>query len=88
MGRISETIRYPAEARLKDWQGKVVVKLVVTNNGTIEDLTIVKSSGYPILDEEAVALLQRLSPLKLERPLGKERISLQVPIRYSLKKRS
>ena len=85
MGRIADEIRYPVEARLKEWQGKVVVKLVVTANGDIESLKIVHSSGYPVLDEEALALLRRLSPLKFDRPLGRDRIPLQVPIRYFLK---
>ncbi len=83
--RISAMIRYPVEARLNQWQGKVVVKLVVNAEGEIENPTIVQSSGHPILDEEALALLRHLSPMKLDRPLGADRIPLQVPIRYSLK---
>lgn len=85
MGRIAEAIRYPVEARLNQWQGKVIVKVVIAQNGEIESVTIVQSSGYEVLDQEALALLRRLSPLTLNRPLGKERIPLQVPIRYSLK---
>ncbi len=84
MGRIAESIRYPAEARLNQWQGKVVVQVIITANGDIESVKIVQSSGFDILDQEALALLQRLSPLKLDRPLGKERIPLQIPIRYAL----
>jgi protein TonB len=85
MSRIEQTIRYPTEARLNQWQGKVVVKVIVRADGEIESLKIVQTSGHPVLDEEALALLRRISPLKLNQPLGKDRIPVQVPIRYFLK---
>lgn len=85
LGLVSDNLRYPADARLNRWEGKVVVKLTVTASGEIENATIVRSSGHETLDKEALALLQRLSPLRLDRPLGKDRIALQIPIRYSLR---
>lgn len=83
--RIEQMIRYPAEARLNHAEGTVVVKIVVNDTGEIESLKIVQSSGYALLDEEALALLRRISPLKLREPLGKASVALKQPIRYSLR---
>lgn len=85
LATVSDNLRYPTEARLNRWEGKVVVKLMVTANGDIESVSIARSSGHDSLDKEALALLQRLSPLRLDRPLGKDRVTLQIPIRYSLR---
>ncbi len=78
-------IRYPAEARLTQAEGTVIVKIVVNDTGEIESLKIVQSSGHALLDEEALALLRRISPIKLREPLGKTSVALKQPIRYSLK---
>lgn len=78
-------IRYPAEARLNHAEGTVIVKIVINDTGEIESLKIVQSSGYALLDEEALALLRRISPLKLREPLGKASVALKQPIRYSLR---
>ncbi len=83
--RIEQMIRYPAEARLNHAEGTVIVKIVVNDSGEIESLKIVQSSGYALLDEEALALLRRISPLKLREPLGKASVALKQPIRYSLR---
>lgn len=82
---VTDNLRYPTDARLNRWEGKVVVKLIVTANGDIESVSLARSSGHDSLDKEALALLQRLSPLRLDRPLGKDRVTLQIPIRYSLR---
>ncbi|MFO0774358.1 MAG: TonB family protein [Nitrospiraceae bacterium] len=83
-GQVAQAIRYPADARLNAWEGKVVVKVTVTAAGDLIDASVVRSSGHESLDQEALALLRRLSPLTLDRPLGKDRISLHLPIRFSL----
>lgn len=45
---------YPAEALRNGWKGEVLLKLTIHLDGTVTQVSIVKSSGYPILDEAAV----------------------------------
>jgi len=45
---------YPLRARREGWQGVVVVQIVLSSNGTIKNLDLIKSSGYDILDQSAI----------------------------------
>ena len=49
---------YPIRARREGWQGVVVVQIVLSSNGTIRNLDILKSSGYDILDRAAVEAIR------------------------------
>jgi len=45
---------YPDEARLRGWEGRIVLKFLVTTGGRVEEVTVVQSSGHAILDRAAV----------------------------------
>lgn len=50
--------RYPLQARRRDIEGRVVLRVVVTSGGQAQAVTVHKSSGYAMLDraaKEAVA---------------------------------
>jgi TonB family protein len=49
---------YPLRARREGWQGTVVVQVVLSSNGTIKSLNLLKSSGYDILDRAAVEAIR------------------------------
>jgi TonB family protein len=49
---------YPVRARREGWQGAVVVQVVLSSNGTIKSLNVLKSSGYDILDRAAVEAIR------------------------------
>lgn len=83
--RIEELKRYPAMARMNNWQGKVVLKFVVKEDGTVENLEVVQSSGHAVLDEAAMDTIRRASPLPLKHELGKPRVTFQFPISYTLR---
>jgi len=51
---------YPVRARREGWQGTVVVQVVLSSNGTIRSLNVLKSSGYDILDRAAVEAIRGL----------------------------
>ena len=83
-GRIEELKRYPTQARTNHWEGRVVVQAVIRDDGTVADLMIAESSGQPILDQEALAVMKKASPLILKHPLGKPSITMLIPISYRL----
>lgn len=83
-GRIEELKRYPAQARVNHWEGKVVIQAVIRHDGTVIGLQIAESSGRPVLDQEALEVMKKLSPLTLKHPLGKSEVTILVPISYRL----
>jgi protein TonB len=82
--RIEQLKRYPAGARLNRWEGTVVVKAIVRDDGELMDLRMEKSSGYAVLDDDAMELLRRASPLKLRQELGRSQLTIRIPITYKL----
>lgn len=57
---------YPKGARQRGEQGDVTLELHVTASGTVDDVTVVASSGYPELDEAAVRAVKaaRFTPAR------------------------
>ncbi|SDE62523.1 energy transducer TonB [Sporomusa acidovorans] len=45
---------YPYEARKKHLEGKVLLKMTISNEGIVSDAEVIESSGYDILDEAAI----------------------------------
>lgn len=83
-GRVEQLKRYPYQARMNRWEGRVVLRVVVREDGQIIDPTVAESSGHSLLDHDALEILRQASPLKLTHPLGKPQVVVQVPISYRL----
>ena len=83
--RSNPSPKYPRAARIRGYQGNVLLDVLVTKNGKVNDLKIFKSSGYPILDKAATSTVKRW----LFEPgmIGDERVDMwvRVPIRFELK---
>jgi protein TonB len=78
--------RYPQAARVQRAQGVVVLAFSIDRGGHVLKSAVKNSSGYPVLDEEALQLLQRAQPFP---PAPAEvpgaNISLNVPIRFDVR---
>lgn len=82
--RIETLKQYPVTARLQRLEGRVVVRIVVQENGDITSATIAKSSGHDLLDQAALETIRQASPLTLSQPLEKSSITMQIPLGYYL----
>jgi len=82
--RVEQLKHYPQQARLNRWEGKVVLRAVIRDDGQLLDLSVVQSSGHEILDHDALEIMKRASPLSLHHPLGRPQVVVQVPISYKL----
>ncbi|MBI1813890.1 MAG: energy transducer TonB [Deltaproteobacteria bacterium] len=51
--------RYPLVARARGWAGTVHVGLSVLADGSVEDASVRRSSGYGVLDEAAMTVARR-----------------------------
>ncbi|MDP3090187.1 MAG: TonB family protein [Nitrospira sp.] len=86
MGRVEQLKNYPHLARLNRWEGKVVLRAVIRDDGQVLAIDVQESSGRSILDDAAIETLRNASPLKLEHPLGKPQVAILMPISYSLRR--
>lgn len=55
--------RYPQQAVEAGWVGVVKVRIAVAANGAIQSEQLAASSGYPVLDEEALDMVRNAAPL-------------------------
>jgi protein TonB len=76
---------YPRMARRRGYQGNVVLEVMVARNGTVSDLRVFKSSGFPILDRAALDSVKKWTFVPGMR--GDEIVEMwvKVPIRFELK---
>ena len=61
--RIHRFKQYPREARVAQQEGSVVIQLTLNSDGSVRDKSIKTSSGIDLLDEEAIAIIERAEPL-------------------------
>jgi len=82
---ISKFKKYPRIAMRRNWQGMVLVKMVMLDNGNIQSLSIEKSSGYEVLDNEAMKMIERAKPLpKPPDILAGDEVNIYVPVSFAL----
>jgi protein TonB len=62
---------------------KVLVKAVVSNTGELMEAEVVKSSGVTRIDQEAMTLVQRAFPMRLDYAIDRPQIVMRIPITYS-----
>lgn len=81
---VEQAKRYPALAKRQHWQGSVLLQARVHDDGRLSDIAVVEPSGHDILDLDAIALLERTSPVSLKYPLGQPYVVVHIPIGYRL----
>lgn len=85
MAQLHRYKRYPAQARARHQTGTVLLRFVMDRAGHVLETRVEQSCGVAALDEEAAALPRRADPLPPPPDsLGGERITLTIPIDFSL----
>jgi TonB family protein len=85
---ISENVRYPEEAQENAIMGRVICNFVVMEDGSIDDVKVVRSV-HPLLDAEAVRVL-RLMPKWIPGKQKGEAVNVQftLPVIFKLVERT
>jgi periplasmic protein TonB len=79
--------RYPRVAQEQRQQGVVYLRFAIDRQGKVLSSQINKSSGFELLDDEVLALVQRAQPVPSPPPeVTGDRIELLVPVAFSLRK--
>ncbi|WP_077924236.1 energy transducer TonB [Spirosoma sp. 209] len=82
---LNNTLRYPAEAQRRGVQGRVVIGFVISEEGAVDDITVIRGLGYGT-DEEAARVVKwsssRWTPgYQRGQPV---RVTYVLPINFSL----
>lgn len=77
--------QYPRIAQMRGWQGVVKVELKIDGSGAIQSLTIATSSGFEVLDKQALEMVRKATPLPQppETLRGRE-FNIIVPVAFRL----
>ncbi len=78
---IQRRIEYPLAARRMGWEGRVVVAFTIRADGTVRDVRVKESSGFPLLDRNAVEAVRGASPY----PKPPAEAQILTPIVYTLR---
>ena len=83
--RIEANRRFPRWAKERRFEGTVHLSFVVSADGRVRDINVVRSSGFNILDNEAISTVKRASPFPPIPPtLGLSRLIIEVAIVFML----
>lgn len=83
-GMMNGRKRYPLQARRMGLEGKVIIEAEIDEHGQIIRADIKQSAGSSILDQEALALLKSVTPLKVDRYRLAARTKVLIPVSYVL----
>jgi TonB family protein len=75
---------YPGIAKRNNWEGLVILRVLVKTDGTIGEITVFQSSGYEVLDRSA---LQAVKKWRYQPALRRGTIVecyMRIPVRYQL----
>jgi protein TonB len=76
--------RYPEAARDMDEEGNVAIRFTVAPDGHVTDVSVVRGSGVPILNDAALAMLRGATVPALPPGMGQSAITITVELRYAL----
>ena len=81
---INKNIQYPPEAIEKEIQGRVIVQMVITDEGDVTDAKVVRGVD-PLLDKEALRVINLMPKWKPGKQRGKAvNVKYTVPVMFRL----
>ena len=81
---VAKNKQYPKVAQMRGWQGEAIIQILVDANGKVLESRIHTSSGFDILDKQAIKMVNEANlPLPPE-ALRNKPISVLIPISFKL----
>jgi len=79
--------QYPRIAELRGWEGSVTMRLRVAPSGRLIEAQVYKSSGFAVLDQQAIAMVSRAGALPVPpEGLDAEGVPVLVPVSFRLER--
>ncbi|HEY5762656.1 MAG TPA: TonB family protein [Rhodocyclaceae bacterium] len=83
---VNQQRRYPPLARVRGWQGTTVLDLSIGPAGEVVSLSVASSSGFDLLDEQAIDMVREAQPLPAPSvESGSLPLLVQLPVTFSLR---
>lgn len=76
---------YPRIARVQGWEGTVILRAFVSSTGSVQYLSVYRSSGHPVLDEAAAAAVRQWRFKPAVRSGRRAATLAEVPVTFRLK---
>lgn len=85
MMKLNDAKRYPSRARRARNEGVAYLRFAMDREGNVLSASIERSSGYPLLDEETLELIERAQPLpQPPEDMQGEVLEFVVPVEFFL----
>ena len=82
---IAKFKEYPRVAQRRGWQGEVVLEVKLTGRGELIKKRVRRSSGFKVLDNEGMEMIDRAAPFPAPPNILAERtFTILVPIKFTL----
>lgn len=83
--RIELYWEYPEVASRSGWHGRLFINFTIKKDGALGDITLAKSSGYPVLDDAAITALKLAAPFSaFPENFGIEQINIKGQFEYAI----
>lgn len=80
---LAENLQYPESLKASKVEGTTLVQFLVGKDGEVSNVSVVQSSGYPEMDEEAVRVVESFPNWKPAAKNGEViAIKTQLPVRF------
>ncbi|MFL6654569.1 MAG: TonB family protein [Sulfurifustis sp.] len=84
-GVIARHRSYPRQAQRRGWQGQVELQLHIAPDGRLVDAQVSRSSGFDVLDRQALEMARLARPLpEPPAPLRRKEFTVLVPVMFRL----
>jgi TonB family protein len=84
VGKRRQADDYPEDAVRFGWSGTALVDVLVAGNGAIKTIALGRTSGFRVLDEQAIEMVKRVSKLWVPARLRGRDTSVTVPIGFQM----
>ena len=85
MTYLGSNIQYPSKAKENHWEGRAVCQFIIEKDGSISNAEIIRSSGFQLLDIEAMRVIQNMPNWTSGKQNGDSvRVKFAIPITFKL----
>jgi TonB family protein len=82
VGKRRQADDYPEEAVRYRWSGTALVEVLVAGNGAIKSIVLGRTSGFKVLDDQALEMVRRVPRLWVPVRLRNRETNVSVPIGF------
>ena len=86
VGKHMQPFDYPAEAMRWRWTGTVLVAAVIAADGAVKEVALSRTSGFRVLDEQALVVVRRVSRVFVPVGLRVRERTVTVPVGFYLQR--